>query len=308
MVCAGVCTGAEKVTVTGSRVNVRAVADSNAEIVGQVAQGEVLTATGVREGDWVEILPPATVSVWVYGELVRDNAIAASSVRVRSGPGIGYRPVGSLSKGSPVTVQASKGDWLQIAPPESCKVWISVEFISGGSVAPVVKKPPVADSSPATPAADPVPTPPARVNRTPPSPAEPTPPMPANPLRKRTLTIKRRPAVPVTPEADAEDAPAVSDVNKTAGQKQRLVGRTPQGQLVSVTGVLRPAGFFPLRRPSPYRLVVSTGTGPGRTACYVKGDSAAIAARLGDRVTLVGKRYWVQGVREPVVEVTEFRD
>lgn len=307
MVCAGLCTGAETVTVTGSRVNVRAVPDANAEIVGQVAQGDVLSATGTRQDDWVEILPPAAVSVWVYGELVRENVIAASSVRVRSGPGIGYRPVGSLSKGTSVTVLASKGDWLQISPPESCRVWISAKFLTGGSIAPVAEPPPATKPAVATPkpAAADVPAPQVRVKHTPPPPAAPTPPMPAaEPLRKRSLTIARKPIVPVAPESDDEDVSPAAD----ASQKKRLVGRAPQGQMVSVTGVLRPAGFFPLRRPSPYRLIVSTGTGPARTACYVTGDTAAIAAHLGERVTLVGKRYWVQGVREPVVEVTEFRD
>jgi uncharacterized protein YraI len=306
VVCVSVCDGAEKVTVTGARVNVRAVPDPNAEIVGQVAQGDVLMATGVRQGDWVEISPPAAVSVWVYGELIRENTVAAASVRVRSGPGIGYRPVGSLSKGAPVTVLASKGDWLQIAPPETCKVWISAKYLAGGSIAPPVTEKPAVTVAPS--ASDAVPTPRVRVKHTPPPPAEPTPPMPAaKPLRKRLLTITPLPIVPVAPEAD-DEVPVVAGEKQDSDSQQRLVGRAPQGAVVSVSGVLRPAGFFPLRRPSPYRLVVSSGTGPAKTACYVTGDSAAISAHLGERVTLIGKRYWVQGVREPVVSVSEFRD
>ncbi len=312
------CVGAEKITVTGARVNVRAVADPNGEIVGLVTNGDVLSATGVTQGDWIEISPPDDVSVWLYGELVRESVVAASSVRVRSGPGIGYRPVGSLSKGYQVQVLGSKGDWLQIAPPASCTVWISRKYVSGGSVAPAVATP----ASAAPPAASgAVPAPPVRVTHKAPPPAVATPPMPAQPLRKRLPTIKRRPITPVAPDADVDIAaaadsgssdPAVSPqvvADAPAGIRQlRLVDRAPQGGAVTVSGVLRPAGFFPLRRPSPYRLVVSNGTGPARTACYVMGDSAAIGARLDERVTLVGKRYWVQGVREPVVAVSEFRE
>jgi len=320
LVClASVCSGAEKITVTGSRVNLRAVADPNGEIVGQVAKGDVLSATGVTEGDWIEITPPAAVSVWLYGELVRDGVVAASSVRVRSGPGIGYRPVGSLSKGSSVQVLGTKGDWLQIAPPADCKVWISKGYVSGGSVAPPVAATPTPNVTPPAPGGDS--KPPVRVTHKPPPPAVPTPPMPAKRLRKRTPTVRRQPIVPVQPDTDVDIAsPGQADPTPPvpAGQaltgtpasigKLRLVDRAPQGVSVSATGVLRPAGFFPLRRPSPYRLVVSSGTGPAKTACYVLGDGPSIGARLNDRVTLVGKRYWVQGVREAVLVVSEIRD
>jgi len=40
----------------------------------------------------------------------------------------------------------------------------------------------------------------------------------------------------------------------------------------------------------------------------VLGDGPSIGARLNDRVTLVGKRYWGQGVREAVLVVSEIRD
>ena len=318
MVFAGLSQGADKIRVTGVRVNVRAVADLQSEIVGQVVRGDVLSATGERRNGMVEIVPPRSVAAWVYGELVINDEVAASTVRVRSGPGIGFRSIGKIAKGYKVEVQETSGDWLRILPPSSCTVWISAEFVSGepsepppvldepvevvadnhgaGSVEPIVRDHVVVDA-PAKPQ-------PVVVH---------SPPQPVAPLIESSepaVQPARRPVVPVSPgkpvvpvkPAVAESQPQTVDVV----QKLKLVSRAPQGKSVVVYGVIRPAGFLPLRRPSSYRLVITGSNKAAKTGCYLIGDKDLISAAVGKSVKVIGKKYWVQGVREPVVLVSDF--
>ncbi|MBT3194025.1 MAG: SH3 domain-containing protein [Verrucomicrobia bacterium] len=327
LVSVGMCAAGETFTVSASRVNVRAIPDAQGEIVGQVSQGTVLTGSGDQRDGWVGIRPPSEISVWLYGELVRDGVVAAGSVRVRSGPGIGYRPVGTLEKGTKVETLGTKGDWLRIAPPPACTVWISETFVTGGTRT-ARAKPPAAPAAPAKPAVAAVKLPAkpkkptrAAVQRTT-RPKRPvsssavhTPPMPVNPLNKPAVAVPVRRIVPVSPEpqprySESTRRPASALANlPRATQKLRLVDGALQGESVEVTGLVDRVNFFSWGRPSRYRLMVKEGPlAPSKTGCYVMAGAAPIAVSIGDSVTLIGKKYWIQGVKEPVVVVSELRN
>lgn len=51
---------------------------------------------------------------------------AASNLRIRGGPGTGYRQVGSLSAGQPFTAVASQGQWVQIAGGG----WVNANYVT----------------------------------------------------------------------------------------------------------------------------------------------------------------------------------
>ena len=51
---------------------------------------------------------------------------ATSNLRIRSGPGTGYRQVGSLSAGQPFSAVGSQGEWVQIAGGG----WVSAHYVS----------------------------------------------------------------------------------------------------------------------------------------------------------------------------------
>ena len=51
---------------------------------------------------------------------------AASNLRIRGGPGTGYRQVGSLSSGQPFTAVASQGQWIQIAGGG----WVNANYVT----------------------------------------------------------------------------------------------------------------------------------------------------------------------------------
>ena len=51
---------------------------------------------------------------------------ATSNLRIRSGPGTGYRQAGSLSAGQPFTAIGSQGEWVQIAGGG----WVNANYVS----------------------------------------------------------------------------------------------------------------------------------------------------------------------------------
>ncbi|MFC7380161.1 SH3 domain-containing protein [Brevundimonas sp. GCM10030266] len=51
---------------------------------------------------------------------------ASSNLRIRSGPGTGYRQVGSLSAGQPFSAIGSQGEWVQIAGGG----WVNAHYVS----------------------------------------------------------------------------------------------------------------------------------------------------------------------------------
>lgn len=51
---------------------------------------------------------------------------ATSNLRIRSGPGTGYRQVGNLSAGQPFSAIGSQGEWVQIAGGG----WVNARYVA----------------------------------------------------------------------------------------------------------------------------------------------------------------------------------
>jgi len=273
-----------RLTVRGDRVCLRAGPDDQTEVVAQVSDGEVLAGTGREEGEWIQVIPPASVSLWVYGELVQDSLVSASKVRVRSGPGISYRPVGTLDKGQPLSVRSVKGEWVEVAPPPGSYLWISRIYLAPDEPSPrpkpeVPSAPASAPPPPAAPAGRPAiavgPPPKPEVGKTAPSPSIVSAPVVAHP---------REEPVSVPPVL--------------AGK--RLAPGKEAGLKVECAGVLRGAGLL-WRRPSRYRLVQDDGTGRSVTRCYVLGNESQLGSIVGRSLVIHGREYWLDGVRYPVL-------
>ena len=117
-----------KVKVVGQRVNLRAKADMQAEVVGQIADGEFLNARSFQD-DWVEVAPPASVELWVHREFIKDNQVIAPKLYVRGGPGINYTAVGTLMRGDTITPKGDFGEWIKIVPPAVCSLWVNRSYV-----------------------------------------------------------------------------------------------------------------------------------------------------------------------------------
>lgn len=51
---------------------------------------------------------------------------ATSNLKIRTGPGTGYRQTGSLSAGQPFTIIGSEGEWVQIAGGG----WVNARYVT----------------------------------------------------------------------------------------------------------------------------------------------------------------------------------
>lgn len=329
------------VSVTAVSAPIMDAASAGAQELGRAPKGTRLTASGRTSGDWLEIQAPDFVSGWVYGELVRDGVIAASSVKVRSGPGIGYEALGVLTRGEAVVVRGRRGDWVEMGGQPSLLVWIERAMVAEGAAVDlsVARKTPVATEPVAQAVVPPAVVPPEprapdAVIPVPPlvpiktqvaaSPTT-TPPVPLKPARPSMVPVKPAPSPvvykpskkppsppePVVVEAPSPlavpaDRPTGSRRRESAGSLSpvgvRLLKSAPQGEPVVISGVLRPVGVA-LFQPAPWRLVAPDDGGPARTLCFV--TSSAPLPPMGTAVRLQGLKYWVYGSRQPVVLVRE---
>lgn len=258
--------GATRLRVTGDKVNLRAGADYETEVVGSVSKQHVLTAGGEVQGDWTKVVPPPHVDLWVHGEMVQDGVVTVSRVRVRSGAGISYRPVGALDRGVRVAVRGRQGDWLRIAPPAGSWLWIYT-----GYVKPVFPQP-------------------AKPKRSPPGP------------RPRPVTVGQ-PTGSTVKEVDDEATSQVQEIPTRVPDvlnRSRLLPFREQARMVKYAGTVRPVPFT-WRRPGRYRLMADDEGGKLRTACFLVGDRKRLAAMLGEPVTVFGREYWLERMRYPVV-------
>lgn len=85
----------------------------------------------------------------------------------------------------------------------------------------------------------------------------------------------------------------------------RQVREAPQGKTVRIRGIIRPTGFG-LFRPSGYRLVDRLYYSGGTTA-YMISDDIRLSRMVGQRVEISGFRFWLHGVRQPVIVVESVR-
>lgn len=128
VVMGGFALAGQETRVLSDRVNLRARPLDDAEVAGQVGQGDVLTLLKI-EGDWAEVQAPSNAGVWVKGEFIQSGRVKADKVNIRSGPGVSYRSVGTLRGGTEVQVRETRGEWMSIVPPGSISLWIKKEFL-----------------------------------------------------------------------------------------------------------------------------------------------------------------------------------
>ena len=291
---------ASELKVVADRVHLKAAPSETSETVAQASKGDVLESEKGLAGDWVEVAAPSKLNFWVYSELVRDGVVAVPKLQVRAGPGSDYRALCEIPRNSKVTVRGEYNDWLKIAPPPSCKLWVArknVEPIDTAvPVSPsVVETRAVPESFPVEPdTAPPTPVPGIKVpTRFSAAPASHVAPVEHEAPAKHLL--------PTPPKSSTAVVTQVSRFSPEAWIKDKLVESKEQGRSVRFTGVLRRVSFFVWRQPSKHRLVTYGEHGVAETACYVMGDEAQLLSAEGKTVTVSGREYWVQGVLQPVV-------
>lgn len=254
------------------RVNLRARPDTSAEVVVQANAGDRFIVVSTQ-ADWVAITPPDSVDFWAHRDFVKDGVSTVNKLNLRAGPGINYSIVGSVDSGARLDVRGQFGEWVKVAPSNGA-LWVSRELVDVVTSVRAVSPPvPVASSSVSEPVAPPL-LPPAEAAPALGGAVAPLPPQPVQPS-----------------QAPVRAAPPPSDL--------KLVPLEGQGRQVQREGELKPAPFL-FGRPSAFRLVKKEGV-QMLTVCYVRGNTAQLNSLMNETLTIFGREYWVQGVKQPVV-------
>lgn len=271
------------VVVAGDRVNMRARPSLQAEVVGQLNEGDKIVVRSLTN-DWAEVVPPAGIEFCVHRDFVKDGAVSVPKLHVRAGPGINFSKVGQMVKGDAVKVTGEFGEWLKIAPPPGSALWVARSMVKLPEPRTVAQaKPPAVAGSTATVAVAPSPRPVAVP--------------PSIPVAARPVAAPAVAPPPATPPATAASAvPYTPD-------DLRLAPVDNQGSAVMREGRVR-ATVLVLGRPSRYHLVDESVGGSG-TICYLRGNEAQLRSFVDRKLRIRGRQYWVQGSRHPVVVIDQ---
>ena len=126
------------VKVTGDRVSLRAVPDTNAVLLSRAMLGDELVLKDNSKPDWVGVFPPETVDFWVSSEFVSNKTVQTELLNVRSGPSLSHSVVGTASSGTVLNVRGELAQWLKVAPTSNTVIWISRKYVDApGFVATV---------------------------------------------------------------------------------------------------------------------------------------------------------------------------
>ncbi len=254
------------VVVKGTRVNLRAKPSADAEPVGKAAEGVVLQAKSVRE-EWIELVPPESVELWVHRDFVKDGVVTAEKLYIRTGRSINHSVVGTMVRGEKIAVVGEQQDWLRIAPTPAASVWITRKLVEVQAPA-VPEKIAVLDGT-----------------------AKPLPP----PVAISAVATNAGASVAVPAGAVATAATFIPEDIQNA-----LIPLEGQGKVVQVEGVLRVIGFSFTRQPSRFRLVRLSGRSV-ETLCYVRGNSDQLNGLLDQLLRIQGRQYFISGADYPVL-------
>lgn len=273
-------------TIAGDRVNLRARPTLQAEVVGQANEGDKIVVRSFSN-DWAEVAPPAGIEFCVHRDFVKDGRVQVSKLQVRAGPGINYSKVGMMVKGDAVKVIGEFGEWIKIAPPPGCSLWITRSMVKLPEPKAVASVKPVAVASATT----------TVVAAVAPRPAAGVPSIPS-----AVPPPVVRPAVPAPVAPPPAVAPAVPAATAAyMPDDLRLAPVDNQGAVVMREGRVRTTVLV-LGRPSRYHLVDEAG---GETVCYLRGNDAQLRNFVDRRLRIRGRQFWVQGNRHPVVVVDQ---
>lgn len=249
------------VRVLGNNVNLRARPALTSETVGQVSESDELKAISFME-EWVEVVPPPSVDLWVLGDYVKDEKIDGENVNVRAGAGINFSIVGQLSRGAELKVRDTFGQWVRIEPPDGSSLWIHSSLVE--TVPEEVEEEPEIF------------------------------------LIERTDEKEPPPDIEIdeTDERVAEEPDL--DAVLAAPYDLDLLPLRAQGKLVQYEGILRPRRFL-VRSPTRFRLVAYDERGRAVTVCLVKGNDVQLGKLRNRHMIIKGREYWVRRSEYPVL-------
>jgi uncharacterized protein YraI len=270
------------VVVTGDRVSLRAGPSITEVLLGRAMSGDTLTLKDNSNPEWVGVIPPETIDLWVHRDYVQDDAVLPEKLNIRSGPSFNHSVVGTLTKGQTVIFRGGISDWLRIAPTADATIWISRTYadvkLPECEGCEKSKLPPLLLAEvPETNTTDLV------------SADESTKQALVKSIKKEVSAESDTPTEkhePTLAEVVTVNALSLSDAFKPDLSKK-------QGVVDRFSGILKPENEW------IYRLVDADV--PEITICYVRGNAKQMKACCGRELRLAGKTYWAIDLDLPII-------
>lgn len=287
-----------RVRVTAQKASLRYHNADNDDSACEILAGQELIVLGSHIGNWVPVVPPDDVNVWIYAELVRKGRVARDKSQVRSGPGLNYKVVGSLAQNTAVEQRGRVGDWLKIKPPYGFSLWISRSAIAvvSASTAPTFTTSAYAATTSAAP--EMLPLPPAMASGLIDALTNNDAMVPAAAISKASAIS----AVAEPPPSGLATNIAVRMPPPPALASLQLTDTLLQGRRDRFQGAILPILAGSTQVPAKHRIAGPDRTGGRVTYCYVLTPNAQLdALPYGTKVTIEGPAWWLKGEAVPVI-------
>jgi len=120
--------------VASKKLDVLPEKSDNVREIATLSQNDLVTVLS-KDGNWLEIKPPESITCWVSSDYISDGKISGNMVNIRQGAGLMFPVITQANRGERVTVIQEKvtGEnekWTQIAPPGSIKTWVSASDVN----------------------------------------------------------------------------------------------------------------------------------------------------------------------------------
>lgn len=311
--------GFGKGVVSADRVNVRAAARGDAQVLGQLSFGAEVALAGPLSDPWVKIALPPSFDVWVYSQLLQKdgagtNSICVKRVQLRAGPGLNHASLGFGLRGEKALVRGHSGDWTRLSPEGLAAYGYVTNLFVKAVPEPAKAEAPVPPPEPSPPPPPQPPTPPPAVLAKPSAPPVPSEEPEAAPSLEVDVAVEPpekpqgagRDVATATPSAKPRrtllSAETPTPVGPAGIPSTRLRGDVAQARSGSYSGVLARSptlGFHPAR----WRLVrfAEGGKAVPQTVCYVYGNDAQLTELSGSALVVSGAVYLYKGTPLPTV-------
>lgn len=248
--------------VIGDRVSLRALPSVSADLLERAMRGDEMVYIEQTNG-WVAVQAPDSLSYWVAQEYISGGIVNAEKLNVRSGPSLNYTVVGVLSEGDAVDQRGTFNNWVKIAPPAGCRVWVSEKYVE-------IVEPPKPELVP-LPVGELV----VEAEK-------------VEPVKQIVEVVVGEEIVPVV-VVEAPSKPALEPLVLVMDKSR------PQGTYDEIPGVLRRAN------PGLYQLILIMD-GYEEPICLIRGKEDQMERYLNRAMLIKGKKYWAKGVDLPILQ------
>ncbi len=121
---------AEYVSVNNNNVNLRSGPDTRYSVLYELPAGYPLKVIS-KKGEWLKVSDFENDQGWIYASLVSQTRYVIVTVKegnVRSGPGVNYDKVGSVTREVILRQVKREGDWIKFSHPK-LQGWIHRKLI-----------------------------------------------------------------------------------------------------------------------------------------------------------------------------------